>query len=261
MLKYEVGALHTAARFNYFDEVVLLLEAGSRVGDRTLQGNTPLHLAAHEGNTGIAVLLVDCGADPNSLNQAGETALHRAMNSGSEDCITAMICAGANTKTRDMYGRALVNHLAELPVAAFRGITHVVDIHHARDQFGSGLLHLAVRADNYALACSLCVTAAVNLNCTNAVGDTPLHEAVHRAYPNMAEILLRCGASLYIKNVQGVSALDLSSRSLGGGLAAETGDQQCREVRARHASVQTLLAVHDMDLRHLRGRIGAWFTV
>lgn len=259
MLEYDAGALHTAARFNYFDEVVRLLEGGCRVGDRTLQGNTPLHFAAHEGNTGIAVLLVECGADPNSLNQAGETALHCAMNSGSEDCIAAMICAGANTKTRDMYGRALVNHLAELPVAAFRGITHVVDIHDARDQFGSGLLHLAVRANNYVLVRSLCVTAAVNLNCTNAVGDTPLHEAVYGAYPSMTEILLRSGASLYIKNMQGVSALDLSSRSVGG-LATKTGDQQCREVRARHASVQTLLAVHDMDLGHLRGTVGAWFT-
>ena len=269
-------ALHMAASFNHVEAAALLLREGSPVDARTVQGDTPLHCAAQEGNTDLAVLLVEHGADPNSLNQDGETALHLATRPGSEDCLAAMIRAGANIETRDRRGRALIDHLAGLPVAAVRAVAHTVDLCRTKDHLGNGLLHLAVREDNYALAHSLCNTETVDPNCTNSAGDTPLHEAVRDANPRMVDLLLRYCASPYIANAKGVSATQLSKASSAGAVwsaalasIAPNTTGGCEEnplalsfgAKDGSARVEALLDEHSVHVDRMRDSIGLWLDV
>jgi ankyrin repeat protein len=244
------SALHAAAYYNHLDAAALLLGGGSLVDSRTANGSTPLHCAAHQGNADMVLLLVQHGADPNHLTDHGNTPLHAAMHVGSVDCIAAMIRAGGDIQTRNMHGRALIHYLAELPVAALRSVEDMVDVLNVRDDFGNGLLHLAARAQNYALAHCLCATGAADPNYTNTVGDTALHEAVREAYPDIVEVLVRGGASIYISNSQGVSALDLSRQSCAGG------QEKCSALHARRAFVAALLNVHAIEVDRVRDSIG-----
>ena len=244
------SALHAAAYYNHLDAAALLLRRGAPVDDRTTHGSTPLHCAAHQGNTDMALLLVQHGAHPNHLTDHGNTPLHAAMHAGSADCIAAIIRAGADIHTRDMHGRALIDYLAELPVAALRSVEDMVDINSMRDCFGNGLLHLAARAHNHALTHSLCAAGAADPNHMNTVGDTPLHEAVREAYPDIVDVLVQGGASIYISNARGVSALDLSRQSCAGG------QEKCSAFRARRAFVAALLDVHDVEVNRVRSSIG-----
>jgi ankyrin repeat protein len=256
------SALHMAAYYNHFDAATLLLLGGSLVNGRTVQGDTPLHCAAHHGNTDLVVLLLQWGADPNNLTDHGKTALHSAMYAGSGSCIAATICGGADIRTRDRHGRALIDYLAHQSVAVTRSVEHIVDIPNLRDDFGNGLLHLAARADNYALAHFLCASGAANPNSTNTVGDTPLHEAVREVYSDVVEVLIRSEASIYIPNRQGDSALDLSRRFYAGGLETNNDGQACcRAVQDRHAYVGVLLAVQDMEVQQVRESIGPLLCV
>jgi ankyrin repeat protein len=71
----------------YTDVVKLLLEAGAHVNVRDRHDrNTPLHLAAIDGNVAVVRLLVEKGANVNAGNHEGKTPYDWAISGGSSDC-------------------------------------------------------------------------------------------------------------------------------------------------------------------------------
>lgn len=54
----------------------------SLINQKNFNGNTPLHLSAHNGFLGVVKNLIDKGADRGAVNNAGDTALHLAASSG-----------------------------------------------------------------------------------------------------------------------------------------------------------------------------------
>jgi hypothetical protein len=75
----EWSAIHYAA-FAGQDEVVrLLIERGADVNARSVNGASPLMMAAREGRDRVAEVLLERGADPALMNDRGDDALSWAM--------------------------------------------------------------------------------------------------------------------------------------------------------------------------------------
>ncbi len=76
--------------------VTLLLQLGSPVDVRSLEGVTALMLAADGANLDMVSFLLDHGADVDALDQRGGTALHHAAELGNLDILRILLDRGAS---------------------------------------------------------------------------------------------------------------------------------------------------------------------
>lgn len=95
-----------------------------------------------------------------------------------------------------------------------RKVLDYVEVNGA-DSFGNTKLHNAVRAGNICLVCEL-LRKGAKVNVQNRWGNTALHLAAEyglfRVSKALSSILLNAGADPSIKNVQGVTPIDLGLR-------------------------------------------------
>ena len=77
--------------------LVLLLERGSPVDVRSVEGATPLMNAAQARSVEKVAFLLDRGADPDATDQRGFTALHRAAEMGERE-IVQLLAEGKSNK-------------------------------------------------------------------------------------------------------------------------------------------------------------------
>jgi ankyrin repeat protein len=94
-------ALHWAARADHLDLVRMLLTAGADASAADRYGVTPLYLAAENGNAAVIAALLDAGADVNAVAPIGETALMTAVRTGRLEAIELLIDRGAGVDARD----------------------------------------------------------------------------------------------------------------------------------------------------------------
>ena len=74
-------ALHHAVRQGHADAVTALLDGGANIDEpTTIDGTTPLLMAAINGQFDVAMLLVKRGANPNLASTAGATPLYAVIN-------------------------------------------------------------------------------------------------------------------------------------------------------------------------------------
>ncbi len=71
-----------AARRGDLDSARILLAAGAKVNEASVDGMSPLVMASASGNEAFAIFLLDNGADPNAADANGITAMHYAMQNG-----------------------------------------------------------------------------------------------------------------------------------------------------------------------------------
>ena len=79
---FKVAPLHSACAISHLEIAKMLLEAGSRVNAKQMQGVTPLHSAAHNGKTDLAKMLLDNGADAGAKMENGQTPYQMALEKG-----------------------------------------------------------------------------------------------------------------------------------------------------------------------------------
>eukprot|EP00062_Callorhinchus_milii_P010334 gi/632955083/ref/XP_007893294.1/ PREDICTED: oxysterol-binding protein-related protein 1 isoform X2 [Callorhinchus milii] len=165
--------LHLACYFGHKHVVEELLKAGVDVNVANDVGDTPLHRAAFTGRKELVMLLLQCDADAAVINGDGQTA--QAVTQDAE--IRCMLKAAGTTQQRK---------LEEL------------------------LLTAAREGDTAEITALLNRPSPASVNCTDMLGNTPLHCAAYRGQKQCALKLLKCGADCNIRNKNNQTALDLA---------------------------------------------------
>lgn len=135
----------------------------ARVHERSPDGWTPLHLAAHFGHVRAIDLLVTRGADvrARSTNDLANTALHAALAGHAVDAARALLKRGADAGARDAQGNAP--------------------------------LHLAAQAGN-AEAVELLLAHGASPNVQSSNGKSPVAVAREAKHEAVVALLVRRGA-------------------------------------------------------------------
>ena len=184
--------LHVAAMLPMGGRVVkLLLEVGADVDARNLTGNTPLLGAAAAGleNT---LLLLDHGANPNIPSQTGATPL---MAARSADVAWLLVAKGADVNARSKRGETA------LAAAAGRGdeesvellLTNGADVNAADYRGYTPLMHAAQYDCDSLDVVRMLLARGANANVT-AEGQTPASIAARRGETALTHLLREAAA-------------------------------------------------------------------
>ncbi|XP_052685795.1 uncharacterized protein LOC128165370 isoform X38 [Crassostrea angulata] len=253
--KVKLPALHVTARKDDVKSAALLLQneqnnvdgqtkTGGLVNDTTKSGFTPLHIAAHYGNTNVGSLLIQRGADVNFKAKNNITPLHVASRWGKPNMVTLLLDNHgiADERTRD--------GLTPLHCAARSGHENVVDLliergapKSAKTKNGLTPLHMAAQGDHVDCARLLLYHRApvddvtvdyltplhVAAHCGNVKtakllldrkcdpnsralnGFTPLHIACKKNRIKVVELLLKYGATIEATTESGLTPLHVAS--------------------------------------------------
>ena len=116
--------LHLAAFFGCRDSMEVLIAAGAKLNERSNNAmqNMPLHAAAAGRNADVVRLLLERGAWVNSRQHGGWTALHAAAQNGDIELAQLLIAAGADVAAR------ADNNQNPLDLALTKGHQQMVEI-------------------------------------------------------------------------------------------------------------------------------------
>uniref|UniRef100_A0A3P9M2R6 Oxysterol-binding protein n=1 Tax=Oryzias latipes TaxID=8090 RepID=A0A3P9M2R6_ORYLA len=170
-------------------------------------GWTPLHLACYFGHKEVVKELLKAGADVNLPNNIGDTPLHKAAFTGRKEIVMLLLHYDACA--------TVINGTAQVPKdvtqnAEIRSMLEAAERTEER-KLEEKLLEAAREGDLASLSQLLTKRKPSDINCTDLLGNTPLHCAAYRGQRQCALKLLKNGASPYSKNKNGQTALDLAS--------------------------------------------------
>ncbi|XP_053186704.1 oxysterol-binding protein-related protein 1-like [Scomber japonicus] len=168
-------------------------------------GWTPLHLACYFGHKDVVEELLKAGADVNVQNNMGDTPLHKSAYTGRKEIVLLLLRYDACAN--------IINGTAQIPkdVTEDDEIITMLEAAERREarRREERLLDAAREGEISTLSKLLSGKEALNIDCRDLVGNTPLHCAAYRGQKKCIIKLLKSGADPSIKNNNGQTALDL----------------------------------------------------
>uniref|UniRef100_A0AAQ5XZ04 Oxysterol-binding protein n=1 Tax=Amphiprion ocellaris TaxID=80972 RepID=A0AAQ5XZ04_AMPOC len=163
-------------------------------------GWTPLHLACYFGHTDVVEELLKAGADVNLPNNIGDTPLHKAAFTGRKEVVMLLLHYDACA--------TVINGTAQIPKdvtqnAEIRSMLEAAERTEER-KLEEKLLETAREGDLSTLTQLLSRKKPPDINCTDLLGNTPLHCAAYRGQRQCALKLLKSGANPGVKNKNGM---------------------------------------------------------
>ncbi|XP_042580540.1 ankyrin repeat and death domain-containing protein 1B isoform X2 [Cyprinus carpio] len=175
-------------------------------------GDTPLHLAAKNGQCEALQLLLDNFDIRNEVNQAGQTALYLAADGAHEDCVQTLLEAQCDPNIFTLSRSSPLHPVCE------RGHFPIVKLlissgaqMNAQNQHLHTPLHLAVKNCHIPVIHTL-LEAGCDPNVKDHMGQTALHIAAEMGKVDVVEMILKAGVDLEIQDRQNKTALGVAAR-------------------------------------------------
>ncbi|KAI7195265.1 hypothetical protein KC363_g1673 [Hortaea werneckii] len=207
--KAEETALHIAAAHgNTSAAVALAAHKDANVKIRDVDDLEPIHHAFRHGDVRLTAALLERGAKLNGTTKYGWKPVHLAAAYGHESLLAECITRGVSVEEKLM--TPAFKPEKRTNAAARRGYWGEIRWPHS----GARPLHLALEFGHTDVARVL-IAGGVKIDEGDSRAWRPLHYATFGCLPEMIDLLLRRGATVDAKTIDGHSALTLGFREYG----------------------------------------------
>ena len=219
--------LHAAANACKIRIAGELVRRGADVNAEMTNWNTPLHLAALRGCSGVAKLLLEHGANPNKKGggrpmgapgSARETPLHVAAREHRDEIIRLLVDHGGDVGLKNYEGiapfhEALGRRVKEETVEYMLRHARKIDVNPRTPPVEPPPLLLAAWRSFPRIAEDL-IQRGAEVNAINGYdGNTALHYAAMKGSRELVELLLANGADPTVKNKAGLTPADEAEKA------------------------------------------------
>lgn len=185
------------------------IKAGANVNQPDLNGEFPIHKAAHKGNAKILWELLAAKASINQTNKDGQTALHIAAKNGHAACVDLLLQKGADPKIKDRFKRTPLFYVAqngdsestELLLEAGADCNPPIK-DSLLNMFNETPLQVAIEKKNVA-----CAKKLLDRKALVAPNSLLVHKAAEQGSNELVIMLIEHGAIIDEIDAQGLTAL------------------------------------------------------
>ena len=205
--------LHIAIERKNYEIAKFLLENEANVNAIANNKQSPLHLLAfYRSNSGnhvndqFAKLLINKGADINALDNKNQTPLKIAIEKENFYLVQTLIGSGAKING-SKYNNAIFQAVESYSKNYLQVlIKHGADMNCISENTGKTLLNAAIVRHDLAKI-KILVKAGANVNTKDINGLSPLHLSAQDGYKDITEFLLQNGASINITDSENCTPL------------------------------------------------------
>jgi ankyrin repeat protein len=191
--------------YSYFENAV----ASRNLSERLEDGQTPLHIAAIMGHTGIAQYLTENSAALTAQDISGATPLHEAVRYGRSAIVGLLLDSGADPNALDSLGNSPL--LLIIPREYCAEIYDQLLSHGAdpniKDMYGDTPLHIATMTALPVDILEKLTAVGADVNSRNKQGVTPLAVAVEHNLFDQVSFYTAAGADIHADDTEGNTPL------------------------------------------------------